>query len=124
MLGGVAVRPASDREEEFFRACREDRRVISTPIPRPASGSPGKFFIIRDPPIPAPPPGSIKAGVNPASGAERRFVATIRTTAIEEQMQAVVKEIDAETASAPRGESPVCGDDVFGLTTHRRWSWK
>ena len=124
VVGGVAVRPASDREDEFFRACQEDRRKLATPIPHPASGSPGRFFITRGPPIVAPQPGRIEAEVHPASNAERRFVAAIRSSRIEEQMQAAVREIAAEEASAPRGKSPVRGTDHFGLTTHRPWSWK
>ena len=52
------------------------------------------------------------------------MVAAVRSSAIEEQMQAAVREIEAEEATAPRGKSPVRGVDHFGLTTHRPWSWK
>ena len=65
VLGTVAVRPADKVYEELRRACRHDRQLLSTPIPRPASGSPASFFVTQGPPLPAPPP-SRKADVGPA----------------------------------------------------------
>ena len=126
VVGGVAVRPASDREGEFLRACRDDRRKLSTPIPRPASGTPHRFWIGQGPPLPAPPP---RRPINPVipdipDTVRRVQVAAIRSSRIQDHMQATVREIEAEEASAPRRKSPVRGTDHFGLTTHRPWSWK
>ena len=64
LVGGVTVRPASDREGELLRACHDDRIKLSTPIPRPASGTPHRFWIGQGPPIPAP---SQRRPINPVA---------------------------------------------------------
>ena len=106
MLGGVAARPASDREAEFFEACRSDRRKLSTPIPRPASGTPHRFWVGQGPSLPTPPPR--REPINPApSDDERRVQAAAMSARVREETEKLLRPLlEASSAAAPRGESP------------------
>ena len=124
LVGGVTVRPASDREEEFIRACRDDRIKLSTPIPRPASGTPHKFWIGRGPPIPAPPQ---RRPINPIAldipdDARRIQAAAISARARDANKRYLrpLLEEAASAAAAPREQSPPrADDDHYDLA---RWS--
>ena len=122
--GGVGKRrrrPRKETLEELERLCRHDRRVVSTPIPRPASGSLTKFFVVQRPPLPAPLPSRHLADVGPTScDAERRVLAAARAARIDEYTEAVIEDIAAESTSRPA--SPVREDDHYGLAKFRRWS--
>ena len=121
MMESVAVRPARETREELERLCRHDRRVVSTPIPRPASGSLTKFFVVQRPPLPAPLPSRHLADVGPTScDAERRVLAAARAARIDEYTEAVIEDIAAESTSRPA--SPVREDDHYGLAKFQRWS--
>ena len=109
VLSSVTVRPASDREEEFRRACRRDRLVVSTPIPRPASGSPHQFYITQGPPLPTPPPRHT-ADVGPAaSDADRRVRAAAISARVRAETEEVIRplrDLAASASAAPRQDLP------------------
>ena len=122
-MGGVTVRPASDREEEFRRACRRDRLVLASPIPRPASGSPARFWVTQRPPLPAPPPRHM-ADVGPApSDAEGRIRAAAISARVRAQTEEVIKPLRriAEAAAQPASQSATpesTAEDPYDLA---RW---
>ena len=124
-VGSVAVRPAKEIKEELERACRHDRRVLSTPIPRPTSGAPHRFFISQRPPLPAPPPCR-QADVGPAaSPAERRAAAAAISVRVREDTEAVIgplRDLAASSSATPRPASPErASDDYYDLAKWRRW---
>ena len=124
VLGSVAKRPAAEVRAELARACQQDRETISTPIPRPASGCPIKFFIVQRPPLPTPPPRYAPA--DPwISSAVRREEAAKRSAAIEEHTEAVIAPLRraAGVSAAPRPASPEREwDDHYNLAKWNRWS--
>ena len=72
VLGSVVRCPKEETLEELRRLCRHDRRVVSSPIPRPASGTPHRFWVRQGPPLPTPPPR--RAPNNPAPSDDERRV--------------------------------------------------
>ena len=105
MLGSVAIRPASETMEELERACRHNRRIISSPIPRPISGTPHRFYIVQRPPLPVPPPCR-QADMGPApSDAERRYSAAAVAARVREDTEAVIGPL-RDIAASPRPASP------------------
>ena len=121
---GVIMRPANERERQLLRACRDDRIKLSTPILRPASGSPHVFWIGGGPPIPAPPQRRPinPATLDPTDDARRVQAASISTRARDANAR-YLKPLLEEAASAaakPREESPPRDvDDHYNLA---RWS--
>ena len=129
MVRGVRVRPASDREEEFAVSCRDDRHRLSTPFPRPISGSPHRFWIEQGPKMPTPPPRRVP--INPAIPDGERLVraAAISARAREENERFLrpLLEEAAAAAATPREESPPRKeDDVYDLAKwgrrYSRWN--
>ena len=121
--GAVAIRPADKTRAELERACRQDREVLATPIPQPASGAPFKFFIVRRPPLPAPPPSHQQADVGPAaSTAERRRTVAGIAAAVDKETEATIQpllRIAATAASTTlRSAAPEEAEDHYDL---RRW---
>ena len=113
-MGSVAVCPAKDTEEVLERACRRDRQIVSTPIPRPASGSPHRFWIYQGPPLPAPPPRHTTYVDPAASDAERKvraaaIAACVRTET--EEFIRPLKDLAASASTAPKPSSPPRRDD-------------
>ena len=118
IMGGVAVRPASDREEEFRRACHRDRAIVSSPIPRPASGAPHRFWVCQGPLLPTPPPRH--APINPAtSDDERRVEAAAISACVRRETDDVIRpllEVAASSSAAPKPVSPPRSvDDHYDL---------
>ena len=122
VLRGVKVRPASDQEEDFAAACRDDRRKLSTPIPRPKSGTLHRFWVEQGPKLPTPPPR--REPINPAiPNGERLVRAAAISARAREETEAYLRPLLEEAAlaaAAPRGISPPREeDDLFDLA---RWS--
>ena len=118
VLRGATVSPASDREEELASACRDDRRKISTPIPRPTSGTPHRFWVSHGPKLPTPPPR--REPINPVIP---DAVQSVRAAAIsarareetEEYLRPLLEEA-ASAAAAPKQRSPPReADDHYDL---------
>ena len=120
VVGGVTVRPASDREGEFLRACRDDRRKLSTPIPRPASGTPHRFWIGQGPPLPAPPP---RRPINPVIPDIPDTVRRVQAAAIsarareatEQYLRPLLEEAASASVAPKRGSPPREADDHYDL---------
>ena len=120
--GSVRARPAAETDAILNDACRRDRAKIAAPIPRPASGTPHRFWVSQGPPLPAPPPR--RAPINPAPSDSERHVqaAAISARAREanERYLRPLLEEAASTAAAPREKSPPRkDDDHYDLA---RWS--
>ena len=121
-MRGVRVRPASDRLEEFAAASCDDRRRMSTPFPRPSSGTPHRFWIEQGPKLPTPPPRRMP--INPAvPDVERQVRAaaiSARARDANERYLRPLLEEAASAAAAPREQSPPrADDDHYDLA---RWS--
>ena len=121
-MGGVARRPAADVEEEMGELARQDRVRITTPIPRPPR-APGRFFVVRRPPLPSPPP------INPFIPDVRESARFVQAAAISARAREDVEEylrplLEEAASAAPREESPPCqDDDVYDLARwNRRYS--
>ena len=117
VVGSVARRPAEEIVEELEELCCHDRRVVSAPIPRPASGTPHRFWIGQGPPLPAPPP---RQPINPAipDTVRRVQAAAISARAREatEQYLRPLLEEAASTSAAPKqGSPPREADDHYDL---------
>ena len=126
--GTVAVRPADEVRAELERACRKDRKTLATPIPRPASGTPSRFSIVKRPPLPAPPLSHQQADVGPASSdAERRITVAGIAAAVGRDSEATIRPLlgIAATAAPTTSWSVAPGeDDHHDLRRWRRWSMK
>ena len=127
ICGAVAVRPAEETRAELERACLQDREVLATPIPQPASGAPFKFFVVRRPPLPAPPPLHPRADEGPAaSTAERNAAAAGIAAAVGEETEATIRPLlriaATATSATPRSAAPEETDDPYNLRRWRRWS--
>ena len=108
VLGSVARRPAEEIVEELEELSRHDRRLLSTPIPRPASGSPGRFFIAQRPPLP-PPRRPINPVIPDVPDAVRRVQAAAISARAREATEMYLRPLLEEAASAsaaPRQKSP------------------
>ena len=129
VLGSVARRPAEEIAEELEDLCRHDWRVVSRPIPRPASGSPHRFWVDQGPPLPTPPPR--RAPINPVvPDTERRVQAAAISARAREATERYLRPLLEEAASAsaaPRQKSlPRKKDDHYDLAKwgrrHSRWN--
>ena len=126
VVRGSTVRPASDREEELAEACRNDRRRISTPIPRPTSGTPHHFWVSHGPKLPSPP--AHRMPINPVAPDAERVVRAAAVSARarvenEEFLRPLLEEA-ALAANAPiRKSPPRAADDYYDLArwSRRRW---
>ena len=108
-MGGVTVRPASDRDDDFRRACRRDRLVVATPIPHPTSGAPHRFWIYQGPPLPSPPPCPTPYVSPEVMDEERRVSAAAMSARVQRETEEYLRpllEIAASSAAAPRPVSP------------------
>ena len=108
--GTVAARPADEVRADLERACRRDREILATPIPKPASGAPFSFNIVRGPLLPsAPPPRRARVDEGPtASTAERKAAAASRAAAVSRATEAVLAPLlrVAATSAAPMSTAP------------------
>ena len=106
VLGSVVRRPKEETLEELRRLCCHDRRVVSSPIPRPASGTPHRFWVGQGPPLPTPPPRH--APINPApSDDERRVQAAAMSARARRETEEYLRPLlEASSNAAPRRESP------------------
>ena len=121
-MGSVTRRPAADVEEVMGELARQDRIRITTPIPRPPR-APGRFFIVRRPPLPSPP--QINPVVPDVQESARWVQAAAISARARENVEEIIRPLLEEAASAaPRGESPPSrDDDVYDLAKwNRRYS--
>ena len=130
VLRGVTVRPASDREEEFAAACREDRRKLSTPFPRPTSGTPPRFWVEQGPKLPTPPPRRMP--INPVVPDNGRTIqaAAVSARALQEQRKAsqereewLLAEADKHAARPRTPSPPRDPEDWFDLAKWNQQRW-
>ena len=120
--GSVARRPSAEVLIEMEVLARQDREKLSTPIP-PAPRPPGRFFVIRRPPLPRQPP-VLNPYVPPSPDRARiARAAAISARAHEESEAFLLAEADA-AAAVPREPSPPrADDDYYDLArwSRRRW---
>ena len=123
VLRSVTVRPASDREEEFAAACREDRRKLSTPFPRPTSGTPPRFWIEQGPKLPTPPPRRMP--INPAVPDDVRTVraAAVSARALQEREDYLMAEANKHAARPRTPSPPRDAEDWYDLAKWNRRRW-
>ena len=130
LLGSVTRRPAEETRAELERACRHDRQVIATPIPRPPSGAPARFWVAQRPPLPTPPPRHT-ADVGPdIPDSERRVRAAAISArareATEEYLRPLLEEAASASAAPKRGSPPREVDDHYDLAKwgrrYSRWN--
>ena len=129
LLGSVTRRPAEETRAELDRACRHDRQVIATPIPRPPSGAPGRFWIAQRPPLPPPPRHTADVGPD-IPDAERRVRAAAISArareATEEYLRPLLEEAASASAAPKRGSPPREVDDHYDLAKwgrrYSRWN--
>ena len=120
----VTARPADEVRADLERACRQDREILATPIPKPASGAPFSFYIVWGPPLPsAPPQRRARVDEGPAaSTAERKAAAASRAAAVGRATEAALLRV-AATSAAPRSTAPKEeAEDHYDLRRWRRWS--
>ena len=121
-VGSVRRRPSAEIVAEMSALAREDRAKMSTPFP-PAPLPPGRFFIVRRPPLPRLPP-VINPYVPPSpERAQRVEAAAIRARALEEAEAFLLAEADRD-AARPRCPSPPRDpEDHFDLAKWNRRRW-
>ena len=121
-VGSVRRRPSAEIVAEMGDLARQDREKMSTPFP-PAPRPPGRFFIVRSPPLPRQPP-PINPYVPPSpERAQRVEAAAIRARAHEEAEAFLLAEADRD-AARPRSPSPPRDpEDYFDLAKWNRWKW-
>ena len=122
VCGTVAARPADEVRAELERACRQDRKVIGTPIPKPASGAPFGFRIVTRPPLPsAPPPRDARDDVGPkASSAQREAATASRAAAVQVASEVAIAPLLRVAAMSAEPNADI--EDHYNLRWWRRWS--
>ena len=116
----VARRPTAEVVAEMEVLARQDREKLSTPVP-PAPRPPGRFFIVRQPPLPRQPP--VLNPYRPPSPDRARVAraAAISARAYEASEESLLAEADA---APPREPSPPRADDIhydLARWSRRRW---
>ena len=100
---------------------RQDRARITTPIP-PAPRPPGRFYIVRRPPLPRPP--QINPYVPPSPERVQRVRAAAISARAQREVEAYLMEEANAAAARPRTPSPPRdADDHFDLAKWNRRRW-
>ena len=121
-MGSIARRPSAEVVEKMGVLARQDRAKMSTPFP-PAPRPPGRFFVVRRPPLPRQPPVINPYAPPLPDRARIARAAAISARAHKESEAYLLTEADA-AAAVPREPSPPrAEDDYFDLArwSRRRW---
>ena len=124
-MEGVRRRPAAEVVEEMAVLARQDRASMTAPVPR-APRPPGRFFVVRRPPLPPPPPPINPYIPDTPDRARRVQAAAISARArqeVEEYLRPLMEEAEAAAAAPREASPPRDADDVYDLArwSRRRW---